>query len=425
MRECTAHLFLSYWICNSLRQKKMMFDRTLKQSFVELSTMFPVVMVTGPRQVVKTTLLIDCAKEELTPRRHVTLDDYNARDLALNDPALFLQQYPAPVIIDEIQYAPGLLSAIKLDVDRYKKLGMYWLTASQKFTLMKGVTESLAGRVALLDMLGLSQSELTGRAQTSLPFVPRAAAASTKPIDDVYDRIWLGAFPRLNQLGPKSRDTFYRSYVQTHIERDVQDVLQVTDHISFNRFLTIVAANTGQLLNQAGLARDVGVDNKAIKSWLSILETSGLIYLLQPFFSNLNKRIVKTPKLYFLDTGLAAYLTRCPDSSSLQAGMMSGAILETWVVTEIIKSYWHNAKEAPLFYYRDSDMREVDLLIESGDTLFPVEIKRTATPTRQACRQFSIIETLGKKQGHGAVICLVDEPLRLSEAVTAISISNL
>jgi len=416
-----------------------MFDRTLKQSIFELSAMFPVVMVTGPRQVGKSTLLEACAKEESIPRRYVTLDDYNARDLAVNDPALFLQQHPAPVIIDEIQYAPGLLSAIKLNVDRHKKPGMYWLTGSQKFALMKGVTESLAGRVGLLDMLGLSQAELTGRAQTNQPFVPHAPAAtltSIEPISPigidrsstlkaVYDQIWLGAFPRLSQLRPRARDTFYRSYVQTYIERDVQNVLHVTDHISFNRFLSLVAANTGQLLNQAGLARDVGVDNKTIKSWLSVLETSGLIYLLQPFFSNLNKRIVKAPKLYFLDTGLAAYLTRWPDSPSLQEGMMSGAILETWVVTEIIKSYWHNGKEAPLFYYRDSDMREVDLLIESGDTLYPIEIKRTATPTRQACRQFPVIETLGKRQGHGAVICLVDAPLRLSETVTAIPMTAL
>lgn len=213
--------------------------------------------------------------------------------------------------------------------------------------------------------------------------------------------------------------------MQTYIERDVQDVLHVSDHITFSRFLSMVAANTGQLLNQASLARDIDVDNKTIKSWLSILETSGLIFLLQPYFSNLNKRVVKAPKLYFLDTGLAAYLTRWPDSSSLQAGMMSGAILETWVVSEIIKSYWHNGKEAPLYFYRDSDMREVDLLIESGDTLYPVEIKRTATPTRHACRQFPVIETLGKRQGHGAVICMVDAPLRLSESVTAVPATSL
>jgi len=423
-----------------------MFERTLKESILELSTMFPVIMVTGPRQVGKSTLLEACAQDQGIQRSYVTLDDYNARDLAVNDPALFLQQWPAPVIIDEIQYAPGLLSAIKVEVDRHKQPGMYWLTGSQKFALMKGVTESLAGRVGLLDLLGLSQAELTGRANTRAPFLPsaphepnaRATLVATTPtahhpiepnrsstLEAVYDRIWLGGYPGLNRLGPSARDTFFRSYVQTYIERDVQDVLRVTDHITFSRFLSMVAANTGQLLNHASLARDIGVDNKTIKNWLSILETSGLIYLLQPYFSNLNKRVVKAPKLYFLDTGLAAYLTRWPDAASLQAGSLSGAILETWVVSEIIKSYWHKGKEAPLFYYRDSDMREIDLLIESGDTLYPVEIKRTATPTRHACRQFPVIETLGKRQGHGAVICLVDTPLKLSDSVTALSVLSL
>ena len=413
-----------------------MLDRTLKQSVLELSTMFPVIMVTGPRQVGKSTLLEACAQDQGThgvKRNYVTLDDYNARDLAVNDPALFLQQWPVPVIIDEIQYAPGLLSAIKVEVDRHKQPGMYWLTGSQKFALMKGVTESLAGRVGLLDLLGLSQAELTGRANVCKPFVPNEAMSlnSTTPkdrsstLEAVYNRIWLGAFPQLNQFGPGARDTFYRSYIQTYIERDVQHILRVTDHITFSRFLSAVAANTGQLLNLASLARDIGVDNKTIKSWLSILETSGLIYLLQPYFSNLNKRVVKAPKLYFLDTGLAAYLTRWPDAASLQAGSLSGAILETWVVSEIIKSYWHNGKEAPLFYYRDSDMREVDLLIESGDTLYPVEIKRTATPTRHACRQFPVIETLGKRLGHGAVICMIESPLKLSTSVTAISALSL
>lgn len=415
-----------------------MFERTLRDSVLALSQMFPVVMVTGPRQVGKSTLLQTCASEQSVPRRYVTLDDLNARDLAVNDPALFLQQWPAPVTIDEIQYAPGLLSAIKVEVDRHKQPGMYWLTGSQKFALMKGITESLAGRVGLLDLLGLSQAELKGRGSSSQPFVPgmlsaleagrlAAPALSNDPkrsrqttLQSMYEHIWLGSFPQLNELGSQARDAFYRSYVQTYIERDVQDVLRVTDHITFNRFLGIVASNTGQLLNYATLARDLGVDNKTVKSWLSVLETSGLVYLLPPYFSNLNKRIVKAPKLYFLDTGLAAYLTRWPDPESLQAGNLSGAMFETWVVSEVLKSYWHNGKEAPLYYYRDSDGREIDLLIESGDTLYPIEIKRTATPTRQAYKQFHVIETLGKRQGHGAVVCLIEEPLKLTESVTAL-----
>ncbi len=419
-----------------------MFERTLRQSVLQLSKLFPVLMVTGPRQVGKSTLLQMCAQEETEPRRYVTLDDLNARDLAVNDPALFLQQWPAPVIIDEIQYAPGLLSAIKLVVDQQKRPGMYWLTGSQKFALMRGLTESLAGRVGLLDLLGLSQAERMGRGQASKPFVPSAVVDVTTPnlvsaevgaakisrqatLQSVYEQIWLGSFPHLNQMGSQARDAFYRSYVQTYIERDVQDVLRVTDHIAFNRFLGIVAAHTGQLLNYAGLARDLGVDNKTVKSWLSVLETSGLVYLLQPYFSNINKRIVKAPKLYFLDTGLAAYLTRWPDSESLQSGNLSGAIFETWVVSEILKSYWHNGKEAPLYFYRDTDGREIDLLVESGDTLYPIEIKRTATPTRHALKQFHVIDTLGKRQGHGAVVCLIEEPLKLTESVTALPATRL
>lgn len=419
-----------------------MFERTLRQSVLQLSKLFPVLMVTGPRQVGKSTLLQMCAQEETEPRRYVTLDDLNARDLAVNDPALFLQQWPAPVIIDEIQYAPGLLSAIKLAVDQQKRPGMYWLTGSQKFALMRGLTESLAGRVGLLDLLGLSQAERMGRGQASKPFVPSAVVDVTTPnlvsaevgaakisrqatLQSVYEQIWLGSFPHLNQMGSQARDAFYRSYVQTYIERDVQDVLRVTDHIAFNRFLGIVAAHTGQLLNYAGLARDLGVDNKTVKSWLSVLETSGLVYLLQPYFSNINKRIVKAPKLYFLDTGLAAYLTRWPDSESLQSGNLSGAIFETWVVSEILKSYWHNGMEAPLYFYRDTDGREIDLLVESGDTLYPIEIKRTATPTRHALKQFHVIDTLGKRQGHGAVVCLIEEPLKLTESVTALPATRL
>jgi len=369
-------------------------------------------------------------------RRYVTLDDLNARDLATNDPALFLKQWPAPVIIDEIQYAPVLLSAIKILVDEQKEPGMFWLTGSQKFSLMKGVTESLAGRVALFDLLGLSQAEIFGRADDAEPFLPVSSEPAQPNIKQtrlerehlltsLYQRIWIGSFPQLVSLGMQTRDTFYRSYVQTYIERDVQDVLRVHDQLAFNRFLSSAAAHTGQLLNYASLARDVGVDNKTIKNWLSVLETSGLIYLLPPYFSNVNKRFVKTPKLYFLDTGLAAYLTRWPDPLSLEAGNLSGAILETWVVSEIIKSYWHRGKEAPLYFYRDTDQLEVDLLIESGDTLYPIEIKRTSMPTRHATKSFAVIDKLRKNRGHGAVICLIDKPIVLSDTVTAMPVTAI
>ncbi len=413
-----------------------MYSRTLSKTIYAISDSFPVLMVTGPRQVGKTTLLEICAKVG-TPaqqRAYVTLDDMDARALARSDPALFLQTWQPPLIIDEIQYAPQLFSAIKIMVDRDKRNGLFWLTGSQKFQLMRGITESLAGRVAIIDLLGLSQAELDGRAALSQPFVPtaqwitaaRAASANTpKPLMAVFQQIWLGSFPRLVAQGVKTRDLFYRSYVQTYIQRDVQDVLKVSDQLAFNHFLAAVAARTGQLLNYANLARDVDIDNKTAKSWLSVLETSGLVFLLQPYHTNLTKRMVKTPKLYFLDTGLAAYLTKWPDAASLEVGSMSGAMLETWVVSEIVKSYWHNGLEANLYFYRDTDQQEVDLLIESGDTLYPVEIKKTASPSQNARRQFGVLDKLGRTIGTGAVLCMVERDIPLSQSVTAVPVGYL
>lgn len=408
-----------------------MYRRTLSKTIHTISDSFPVLMLTGPRQVGKTTLLEMCVQGD---RAYVTLDDLDARNLAQSDPALFLQTWKPPLIIDEIQYAPQLFSAIKLVVDREKRNGLFWLTGSQKFHLMRGITESLAGRVASVDLLGLSQAELDDRAESVHPFVPtqewiahakQSATAGTGQLMDVYPRIWLGSYPRLNEQGPTARNLFYRSYIQTYIQRDVQDVLKISDQLAFNRFLGAVAARTGQLLNYASLARDVEIDNKTAKSWLSILEASGLVYFLQPYYRNLTKRLVKTPKLYFLDTGLAAYLTKWPDAASLEAGSMSGALLETWLVAEILKSYWHNGLEANLYFYRDIDQREVDLVIEVCDTLYPVEFKKTASPSVNASRQFAVLEKLGKTVGHGAVLCFVERDIPLSPRVTAVPVGYL
>jgi predicted AAA+ superfamily ATPase len=404
-----------------------MLSRTLTATLQRISASFPVLMLTGPRQVGKTTLLQMCAT---AGRNYVTLDDMDARSLAQRDPALFLQTWPPPVLIDEIQYAPQLFSAIKMNVDRSQTNGAFWLTGSQKFQMMRGVTESLAGRVAIIDLLGFSQAELLGRAATSQPFLPtqewldharrNATGMSGNSLMDIYERIWLGAYPRLNEQGPAARDVFYRSYIQTYIQRDVQDVLKVSDQLAFNRFLGAVAARTGQLLNYASLARDVDIDNKTAKAWLSVLETSGLVYLLQPYHRNLTKRLIKAPKLYFLDTGLAAYLTKWPSAASLEAGSQAGAMLETWLFTEILKSYWHNCLEAPFYYYRDTNQREIDLLIESGDSLYPVEFKKTASPSQNASNSFATLERLGKTVGPGAVVCFVERDIPLSAKVTAI-----
>jgi predicted AAA+ superfamily ATPase len=312
-------------------------------------------------------------------------------------------------------------------VDKDGRNGLFWLTASQKFEFMTGLTESLAGRVAIVDLMGLSQSEQQDRALASRPFVPTSdwigkarQLAKPMPLKALYEQIWLGACPRLVAQGPQSRDVYYRSYVQTYVQRDVQNLLKVSDPLHFHRFLSVKAARTGQLLNYANMANELDIDNKTVKAWLSVLQASGLVYLLQPYHRNVAKRMIKSPKLYFLDTGLAAYLTKWGSPEALEAGSMSGPMLETWAVSEILKSYWHNGKEAPLYFYRDTEQKEIELLIEADDVIYPIEIKKTAAPSSQVSRQFFAAQNTGKKVGPGAVLCLTARDVPLSDSVAAI-----
>ncbi|MCX7342939.1 MAG: ATP-binding protein [Proteobacteria bacterium] len=404
--------------------------RTLATTVKQASSVFPVILLTGPRQVGKTTLLEDCKEEA---RNYVTLDDLDQRELAQNDPVLFLQTHTPPVIIDEAQYAPNLFSAIKITVDRDKRPGLFWLTGSQKFHLMRNISETLAGRVAIIDMLGLSQSEIFNRSDNSLPFLPtlewikhsQLTAKTNMNLFDIYRAIWLGSFPKIVLNPNVPRDIFYNSYIQTYIQRDVRALTRVGDEMAFTRFLKAAAARTAQLINYADLARDVDVDQKTIKAWISILETSGLVYLLQPYHNNVTSRMIKTPKLYFLDTGLCSYLTKWSSPESLEAGAMSGSIIETYMLTEILKSYWHNGKAAHFYFYRDRDQKEVDLLIEQDGCLYPVEFKKSASPSINATKNFKTLEKLEKLIGPGAVICLKEKDVPLSRNVTAIPISYL
>ena len=309
---------------------------------------------------------------------------------------------------------------------------MYWITGSQKFNLMRGVTESLAGRVAIIDLLGLSQAEMENRPKTSafLPtanWLSKARKYSLPALDTkaLYHRIWQGSFPKVLGMSVKQRDLYYSSYIQTYIQRDVRDMARVFDEIKFHNFITAVSARTGQLLNYADLGRDVSVDNKTAKSWLSILRASGLVYLLQPWHSNISKRFIKTPKLYFLDTGLVSYLTKWTDPDTLSKGAMSGSILETWFFTEILKSYWHTGQTAYFYYYRDKDFREVDLLIETAENFYPVEFKKTAMPSLSVIKNFYVLKNVDKKIGPGALLCLIDRDMSLSRSVMAIPASYL
>lgn len=406
----------------------MYIPRTLRKSLTKATKFFPVILITGPRQVGKTTLLKQLDSEEFS---YVSLDDLDERILAQNDPKLFLQKYKCPLIIDEIQYAPELFSVIKMKVDEAQKPAMFFLTGSQRFHLMENVSETLAGRIAIIDILGLTQAEITFNADKSKPFLPSDSfltedlGGHRTNLELVYEAIFNGSFPRLIAEEGLPRDLFFDSYVKTYIERDVQNLANVGDELKFNRFIKAVAARTAQLINYADLARDVDIDQKTAKQWLSILESSGLVYLLQPYHSNLTKRLIKTPKLYFLDTGLAAFLCAWTSPESLEAGAMSGAIFETYIFSEILKSYYHNIRKTNFFFYRDKDKKEIDLLIEADNKLYPIEFKKTASPSKDALKNFEVLKNLDKEIGYGAVICLRESPILLSEKVLALPVSYI
>lgn len=402
--------------------------RTLEFYLKQIDSQFPALLVTGPRQVGKTTLLRHLSKNV---RTYVTLDDPLLAQLANEEPGLFLQRFQPPLLIDEIQYAPGLLPYIKMQIDDNHHLGAFWLTGSQQFQLMKGVSESLAGRVGIVNLLGLSLKEQQEKPKTAEPFIPiqqqlknRAKNSPVLSLQEIYAIIWRGSFPAIRS-STIDRDIFYSSYVQTYLQRDIRDLAHVSDIHVFLKFLRAAAARTGQLLNMSDMSRDCGISPMTAKNWLSVLEASGIIYLLEPYHNNITSRLIKTPKLYFLDTGLCAYLTEWSSPETLEAGSMSGAILETFIFTEILKSYWHNGKRAPLYYYRDKDKKEIDLLILQDDIIYPLEFKKSARVDKSMIQSFQVLEKLNKKIGEGGVICLVKEYLPITEKYYAIPVSYL
>ena len=404
----------------------MYIKRTLEKAIKQASGFFPVVLVAGPRQVGKTTVFENCESEN---RNYVSLDRLEERELARLDPGRFLERRQAPLLIDEIQYAPQLLPYIKAIVDKEKKKGMYWITGSQQFNLMANVTESLAGRVGILNLQGFSQAEKDNAPDTP-PFLPtekilKAKEKSDKGTKDIFHRIWKGSYPALFKGSDKNWKLFYDSYVQTYIERDVKQIIKVSNELLFVNFIKALAARTSQVLNYANIAGEVGVNETTARSWLSILQSSGLIYLLPPYSNNATGRIIKTPKAYFLDTGLACYLTKWNTSETLENGAFSGAILETYAVSEILKSYWHNGESPAIYFYRDKDKREVDIILEENGKLYPLEVKQKSNPNADDLRHFAALSRLNKEIAPGGVLCLATDWRPLGKKDHAIPISYI
>lgn len=383
----------------------MYIKRAIEETIAKVAGMFPVLFVTGPRQVGKTTLLKQLAE---AGRKYVTLDDPDVRYLGKHDPALFMQRYTPPVFIDEIQYATELLPYIKMSVDESGRKGDFWITGSQVFRLMKNVSESLAGRAGIVHLLGLSDAEIYGYA--SKPFttdpqqlLKRLDVAKPRNLHEIYARIFKGSMPALYADEAVDWETYYRSYVDTYLQRDIRDLAQVADEMEFYNFMTVVAAHTAKPVVYEELAGAAGISAPTAKKWLSILVSSHVVALVQPYYNNVLKRVVKMPLLHFLDTGLAAYLLKWGNAEALEKGAMSGAFFESFVFSEIYKSYLNAGKEPPIFYYRDKDQKEIDLLLYQNGTLYPIEVKKAASPGKGAIKSFHVLDAVQEPEKFGAI----------------------
>ncbi len=400
--------------------------RNAEEVIKKAEKMFKAILVTGARQVGKTTML-----KNLKPDiQYVTLDDMLLNQSAQEEPEMFLKSNQPPIIIDEVQYAPDLLRYIKIVVDNSNEKAMFYLTGSQQFHLMKNISESLAGRIGIINLLGLSLREIKEN-NFNMPFTPREEYLEERkkykmsiPYEEIWDIIHKGAMPALYQE-ESDAEMFFSMYVNTYIERDVRNLTQVGDTLQFLKFMTALASRIGQLLNLNSVANEVGISLPTAQRWLSILISSNIVYLLEPYYNNIMKRAVKTPKIYFLDTGLAAYLTKWKNKEVLEAGNMAGNFFENFVIVEILKSYY-NAGELrpPLYFYRDKEKREIDLVIEQNGTLYPIEIKKSAKPTKNMIENFSVLDKVSKV-GEGAIICMYDRILDLDEKNKAIPYSYL
>ena len=411
----------------------MFIRRELEKSFLEANDFFSVLLLTGARQVGKTTFLKKIAEPG---RGFVSLDPLDARTKAAQDPRLFLADNPPPVIIDEIQYVPELLPYIKNIVDEVrttdpeKAKGMYWLTGSQKFELMEGVSESLAGRIGIFNLFGLSNREINGK--DSVPFLPENFSdqgMTEQTPQELYHNIWLGSYPELRSSSNPDKfwTYFFQSYVQTYLERDVRKLAQVADLNVFYAFLKASAARSGQMLNYSDLARDTGISVPTAKKYMSILETSNIAKLLYPYKNNQSAPMVSTPKMYFLDTGLMAYLTDWKTPEVLASGAMAGHFFETWCVAEILKSYTNNGLEPSMYYFRTKERNpsEIDIIIKENETLYPIEIKKSATLDKNDVKQFHKLETFKMPVGVGGLVSLYPQRSHITEDILTIPATML
>lgn len=399
-----------------------MIKREAEETVKNISETFRVLLVTGPRQVGKTTIL-----KELMPKNmnYVTLDDEVLREKAKKDPKMFLEEHPWPLLIDEAQYAPELFPYIKINVDKEKERGMYWLTGSQQFKLMKNVNESLAGRVGIVRLNSFTYSESHKNYDKKIFSPLKIEKAEKISVNDLFKFIFNGGMPELYDIKNMNRNNYFDGYINTYLARDIKDQININDTFEFKKFMVAVASRNGEQLNYSSIANEIGISDKTVKIWLDVLVTSGIVYLLEPYMSSKLKRITHMPKIVFMDSGLCSYLAGWESARDLQLSSSSGHYLETFIISEIIKSYNARGEEPNISYYRDKDKNEIDLIFYRNNKLFPFEIKKTALPNESMIKNFYRLEKSGKEIGSGGIICFYDELMHLDDKHYIIPVSSV
>lgn len=388
-------------------------NRTLERKFLHMSSFFKAVLVTGARQVGKTTMLRHLAEGQ--ERTYISMDNAMARMLARTDPVLFFQTYKPPIIIDEIQKAPELFEQIKVICDRSEERGLFWLTGSQQYGMMKNIRETLAGRIGILELYSLSRSEVEDQQFTdgldfSMPcLLARQAKSKKNDIVDIFGHIWRGGMPGILEADAEQRQEYFNSYIETYLMRDVSEEGGITDTIRFRKFLNACAALVSEQVNYKTLADAAEVSQPTAKAWLRLLQGLGIVYLLQPFANNELKRLTKTPKLYFCDTGLCAYLSMWLTQETLMNGAASGHYFENYVVMELLKNFSYSPNKVNLTYYRDSNEKEIDVFVEENGRIHPLEIKKRANPDRREVRKYEVLDKAGLVRGEGGILCMCEE----------------
>lgn len=388
-------------------------ERALERKFLRMNSFFKAVLVTGARQVGKTTMLKHLAADQ--SRTYVSMDNTMARMLAKSDPVLFFQTYKPPVIIDEIQKAPELFEQIKVMCDESEERGLFWLTGSQQYKMMQNIRETLAGRIGILELYSLSKTEAEGvsfpnELDFSLPcLLQRQSLAKKNDIVDVFEHIWRGGMPDVLTADAEQRQEYFNSYIETYLMRDVSEEGSITDTVRFRKFLNACAALVAEQVNYKTLAEAAEISQPTAREWVRLLQSMGILYLLPPYANNELKRLAKTPKLYFCDTGLCAYLSMWLTRDTLMNGAANGHYFENYVVMELLKNFAYAPSRANLSYYRDSNAKEIDVFVEENGMIHPLEIKKSANPDRREVKKYELLDKVNLERGSGGIVCMCEE----------------